>query len=241
MISKTKAIVLSSIKYSDNSSIVHLYTEMFGTITTLVRYGKNKKTRLKSSILQPLFLLNIEIDYKQNKNIQHCKELSSAIIFHELPFNTIKSSIAMFIAEFLNRVLKEEEKNEELFSFLYNTIQILDNIEVGTANFHLLFLYQLSKYLGIYPIDNYSQSRSYFNIINSNYTEYFKQENIYVDKELSKLLHNIANSSFTTLESLVMNGKQRSELLNIIILYYKYHIPEIGTIKSLDVLKEIFI
>ncbi len=240
MITKTKAIVLNSVKYSDNSSIVSLYTEKFGTITTMIRYGKTKKSRLKSNVLQPLFLLNIELDYKQNKEIQHCKEISSDVIFNEIPFDTTKSSIAMFLSEFLNRVLKEEIRNDELFEFLHNAINLLDSNQEGTSNFHVLFIYKLSKYLGISPIDNYSDYKPYFDISKSCFSDIYTEDKLSVNKEISRFMHTIANSNFATLTNITMNGKQRTQLLDVLILYYKYHIPEIGNIKSLDVLKEVF-
>jgi DNA repair protein RecO (recombination protein O) len=48
MISKTNAIVLSKIKYSDNDLIVKCYTEQFGVVSFLLKgVLKSKKGKVK--------------------------------------------------------------------------------------------------------------------------------------------------------------------------------------------------
>ncbi len=240
MIQKTKAIVLNSLKYSDSSLIVKMYTEKFGVISVMVRYGKSKKSRLKANIFQSLFLLMLDIDYKQNKNIQHCKEIVLDLIIDEIPYDTVKSSIAMFLSEILSRLLQEEEANADLFAFLHNSIQLLDKLQIGIANFHLVFLYKLSKYLGIYPTDNYSDNLCYFDLSKGFYSEYKHNNNLIISKDISKYLHVIANCDFVDLDGIKISGKLRSQILDVLISYYKYHFPDIGAIKSLDILKQIF-
>ncbi len=240
MIQKTRAIVLNSLKYSDSSLIVKMYTEKLGVISAMVRYGKSKKSRLKVNIFQSLFLLMLDIDYKQNKNIQHCKEINLDVIVDEIPYDTVKSGIAMFLSEMLSRLLQEEEANADLFTFLHNSIQLLDKIHTGTANFHLIFLYKLSKYLGIYPVDNYSDNLCCFDLSKGCYSECKYDNKLILDKDISKYLHIIANCDFADLDSIKISGKLRSKVLDMIVLYYKYHFPDIGTIKSLDILKQVF-
>ncbi len=240
MIQKTKAIVLNTIKYSDNTSIVRLYTEHFGAITTMIRTGKTKKARMKANMFQALFLLAVELDYKQNKDIQHCKEVGLDLMFNSIPFDITKSSIAMFLAEFLSRVLKEEEANAQLFEFLHTSIQLLDEIDSGVANFHLIFLYKLTKFLGLYPTDNYSSELSCFDVSKGCYSAYYAGNKYLTNKTTARYLHLIADSNFNSLNTISLSGKQRSALLNTLVLYYKYHLADIGTIKSLEVFNEIF-
>ena len=58
----------------------------------------------------------------------------------------------MFLAEFLYRALKEEAPNEPLFAYLQHSIRWLDECEGRSfANFHLVFLMRLSRFLGLYP------------------------------------------------------------------------------------------
>ena len=70
--------------------------------------------------------------------------------FQSIPFDPVKSCIALFVAEVLYKTLKEEESNADLFDFLIHAIQALDLNDRGTANFHLAFLVHYSRYLGFY-------------------------------------------------------------------------------------------
>jgi len=120
--------------------------------------------------LQPLFLLDINASFKESRQIQRAKEINNNPHFTNIPFNVVKSSIAIFLAEILSKVLIEEEANLPLFDFLHHSILLLDEIEEGLANFHIFFLYELSKYLGFYPETNNSGQQKYFNIAEGGYS-----------------------------------------------------------------------
>jgi len=237
---QTRAIVLHKIKYTDHSSIVHFYTEKFGRIAAMVRHSTSKKSVSKKSILQPLFLLNLNISYKQNRDIQQCGEMNNFPFFNNIPFNIIKSSISLFLAEMLTRVLKEEETNPPLFEFLFNSFQLFDETATGASNFHLVFLYELSKFLGFYPDNNFSEHNRFFSLRDGFYTSIGESEDVSLNEELSTQIYNISINGFRGLEHIKLSGNQRTKLLSALIKFYQYHLPEIGKIKSLDVLNKVF-
>jgi DNA repair protein RecO (recombination protein O) len=136
---KTRGIVLQQIKYSDSQIIAHIYTEQFGRQAFMFRRAKSKKSGNSLNFLQPLFLLEIEAQIKDKRQIQRARELRNYPHFNNIPFDITKSSIAIFLAEILSRVLKEEEANAELFNFLYHSVLLLDEEKEHFANFHLLF------------------------------------------------------------------------------------------------------
>lgn len=240
MFEKTRGIVLQNVKYSDNSSVVTFYTEKFGRLAVLIRHSKSKKSVSKRSILQPLFLLNLNIQYKKSRDIQQCKELINTPVFSDIPFNILKGSIAMFLSDFLHKVLKEEEPNELLYEFLFNSIQILDQTDNSCANFHLVFLYQLSRYLGFQPVDNYSNSHIYFHLVKGRFYSQFESKETCLDQNTSALLRKVSKLKYTDLGQIELLKNERKLLLKGLISYYKFHLPEIGKIKSLEVLEKIF-
>ena len=240
MYEKTKAIFLNSVKYSDSSSIAHLYTENSGRISVLIRHSKSRKSVSKRSILQPLFLLEIQLSRKQNREIQYAGEISNNPVFNEIPFKIAKSTIAIFIAEVLSKVLKEEEPNPPMFSFLFNSIQLLDHLEQGTGSFHLVFLYELSRYLGFYPNDNFSEENCYFNLVKGRYSSVADVPEISLDEQLSKDLNNVRTKGFKSISELELSRVQKAGLLDALLKFFHYHLPEMGKIKSVEVLQEIF-
>ncbi len=237
---KTRGIVLQQIKYSDSQVIAQIYTEHFGRKSFIFRKSKSKKSANSLNILQPLFLLDINASFKESRQIQRAKEINNNPHFTEIPFNVVKSTMAIFLAEVLSRVLIEEEANLPLFNFLYHSILLLDKIEDGLANFHIFFLYELSKYLGFYPESDISQNQKHFNIAEGGYSSWSKNMKFILNEEDSELFVSLAKKGFNQIDELKLARKQRQRLISILLEYYRYHLPEMGRIKSFEILKQVF-
>ena len=81
MICNTRGIVLRTIKHSDSSVIVNIYTEDFGLQGFMVNIGKTPKSRGKANLLQALSILDITAHVRDNRNLQRMKEFSSHFVF----------------------------------------------------------------------------------------------------------------------------------------------------------------
>ena len=240
MLEQTRGIMLGSIRYSDNSSIARLYTEQFGKISLMVRHPKTRKAATKKNILQPFFLVDLNLQFKETRELQQAREININPVLHDIPFNVVKSTISFFLAELLQKVIKEEEKNKNLFLFLFNAIQLLDNCHAGYAGFHLVFMCELSKYLGFHPYDNYSEKNKFFNLRDGIFEEKFQSVEISLSESISSYFDKLRKDGFKQLELLKLNRTQRNEILDSLMNYYKYHLPEMGQINSLAVLKQLF-
>ena len=150
MIFNTRSIVLNQLRYGDSSLIVHLYTERMGRQTVFVRGVFSKKSPVSAAMFQPLNLIETDLHHRANRQMQRISNAQIYCPLQSIPFDPVKSCIAMFIAEILYKTLREEEHNPELFNFLLHSIQTLDLNDCGTANFHLVFLVHYSRYLGFY-------------------------------------------------------------------------------------------
>ena len=240
MIHKLKAIVLHSIKYKDNSSIVYLYTNGFGRQTYLVNGLRSSKSKAKANLFHPLFLLDIEAYHNPKSDIQRLKECQLTIPLQSTPFSLAKSSVALFISELLYKVIREEEPNAELFDFLYHSILMLDELEDGVANFHLHFLAQLSKYLGFYPNVSKQGDATYFDIKTGEFCILRPRHPLFFSTENTTLLSQLMNLSASQLSLLELNRYQRSAFLSSMIDFYSFHFEKLSQLRSLHVLNEVF-
>ncbi|MBE9480196.1 MAG: DNA repair protein RecO, partial [Bacteroidetes bacterium] len=139
MLFKTRGIVFHQIKYSESSVIAKIYTELFGIQSYLIKGVRNKKSKIKSALLQHLSIVDLVVYHKEKSNIQYIKEIRSEYQFTSIPFDIRKSSIAVFINEILYKSIHEEEANQNLFDYLLNSIKLLDMITKRFVDFHLLF------------------------------------------------------------------------------------------------------
>ncbi len=233
MLVKTNAIVLNSINYSDNSLICKVFTKDYGLKTFFIN---NKKKIV--NIIYPLSILEITFNNRDNKNMLKFCEITSDISLKNTRFNYYKNTIIFFLSEILSNIIKEDYKEPELFDFINDSIIKLDEIDENIADFHLVFLLKLSELIGFKPRNNFSEINKYFNIVEGHFT-YLKSDNSLNASE-SAYLSNLFDKKYGESIEVIINGQQRSLVLEFFINYYSHHLSKFREIKTLDVLKQCF-
>jgi DNA repair protein RecO (recombination protein O) len=238
MRSKNKCIVLSKLKYKDYDLIVRCYTSERGLVSYLLRGAlKSKKNNAKAIYFQPLSQLSIEEHYKASQSLHSIKEVKPLYLFKTLHTHVYKSAIVMFLAEVLTSALKEEEANSELFMFIETALQYLDN-ESHFANFHLLFLLKLTRYLGFLPQKSTVNS-TWFNL-KSGLFESEKRDVYAISGENVVLLKTLLGINFDALTTVKINSNQRRAFLDMVLHYFELHLDGFKKPKSLQVLNAVF-
>ena len=234
----TRALVFSSVKYAEADLIVSCFTEKFGLKSYLLRgILKSKKGKLRASMFQPLSLLQMEAFHKDKGTLERINEAKVIKPYKTLHTHVIKSSLLLFLSEILKNSIKEEESNPSLFSFIENSLKWLDENE-EIANFHLLFLFKLTYFLGFYP-DFSVKNGLYFNLTEGCFQE--EEHGQFCEKGLTvDMLKKIEEMEFKDLNKLAINKEIRSKTLELLLNYYKLHIQGYKTPKSLPILTQIF-
>ncbi|MCI0523462.1 MAG: DNA repair protein RecO [Bacteroidales bacterium] len=239
MIVKTRAILLHHVRYSDNSLIAHFYTREYGRLPVMVKGISSKKGSTKYPYFQPLHIFNLELYHYENREIHNLKELNLSYIPGNIPGDIRRSSIALFMGELLNNIIREEDVNLALYSFIETSVISLDEMTEGISNFHLWFLVTLTAYAGLGPTPS-SKSGSYFDMASGQFTPDQPMHPDYLEPYSAGLLNRLLMMTAGELAELHLTGEERSELLNRVLKYYQLHLPGIRHIRSLQVLKEIF-
>ena len=239
MLKKTRGIFLHYINYSDSSVIARIYTEQFGQQSYIVSGSHSKKSGARINLFQPLYLLDLEVYHKPGRGVQRLKSARLAVPFNNLPFDIRKSSQAIFISELLMKCLKEEEGNTELFDFLFHAVCLLDLVEKGNNNFLISFLFRLTRYLGVEPQSPPASAYRYFDLVSASFKQSEPVHHRFMDAEITLKFVELFGRDFSDLESLNYNTRQRRELLDYLIEYYKIHLDTGTELKSLGVLKEV--
>lgn len=236
MLVKTKAIVLSALKFNEKSLIVKCFTLSDGLKSYFVRDAfSGKKNNQKIAYFQPLTLLEIEAVHKNKGTLENFKEIKISYPYATIPTDIVKSTIAMFLSEMLHHSIHEEEANPDFFSFLEAALMWLDTND-QSANFHLILLMEASKFLGFYPED----SNPNFDFFEMREGLFLPFENVScLSKSNSFLLKKLLELRFDSTDML-FNSRERQELLKIIIDYYALHLDGFRKPKSLEVLVEVF-
>lgn len=236
MLVKTKAIVISSLKYQEKSLIVKCFTLSDGLKSYFVRDAfSSRKSNQKIAYFQPFSILEIEAVHKNKGTLENFKEIKLAIPFQTIHNTVTKSTIVLFLSEMMHYSIHEEEENDALFTYLETALLWLDAHD-EIANFHLIFLLEATKYLGFYP-DNTDIDLPYFEMTEGIFTPFNAISSLseHETQLFKKLLELKFESDLKT-----FNIIERQILLKILIDYYSFHLEGFRKPKSLDVLKEVF-
>ncbi len=228
MLQKTRGIALSYIRYRETSIIARVYTEEFGLqsyIVNSVRTARSKNNRI--ALFQPLTLLEMVVYYKNDRDLHRMSEVKTSHPFQSLPFDVGKSTIAMFVTEMLNKVLKEEAGSPPLFRFLTESVLFLEEARQHYENFHLAFLLKLSFFLGFGP----ESAREFDSQLRENSYPFLP------DDETETALNIMLRQPLGT--PIKLARASRNDLLDALVAYYQIHLDSIGEVKSLPVLREV--
>lgn len=233
---KTKAIVISSLKYQEKSLIVKCFTQSHGLKSYFVRDAfSSRKSNQKIAYFQPLTILEIEAIHKNKGTLENFKEIKIATPFQTVHSDIHKSTIVMFISEILHHSIQEEEKNEHLFTFLETALYWLDNHN-ETANFHLILMLEITKYLGFYP-EISGIEYPFFSIDQGVFTP-MKETSSLTEHE-TQLFKKLIPLRFDN-DKKTFHVIERQIILKILIDYYSAHLEGFRKPKSLEVLSAVF-
>lgn len=237
---KTRAIVLQTIKYGDSQLIVDFFTEKLGRMSFMARIPKTAKAKIKRQLFQPLMIVNLEFDYRPKSNLQKLKEISIAVAYENLPFSPYKLGMSMFLSELLVYATKNEQGNPALYTFLEDSFLWLDHASVHYANFHIVFMIRLTCFLGFMPNLESGLDGDYFDLVDGRFVEYVPTHKHYLNRDDSLRLVGLLRLGYETMHLYTMSRLDRNKCIEVILEYYKLHVPGFPELKSLPVLKELF-
>lgn len=240
MLCTTRGIVLHSIPYNDKYSIIYMYTEAFGRASYLVSRSRGKKSPVSRSLFLPLSVVEMEVEHLNKRDLHRIKESRSCYPLTDLFCNPVKNVLALFLSEVLFRVVKETEPDVRLFGFLSESVRLLEAIENGVANFHLVFLLHLLHYLGIYPNTDSYVPGYYFDMQNGVFIGHIPMHRHYLNQEESRFFARLLKISFENMSLYTFSRKERVDVIHRIFEYYRLHLPEFPEIKSLAVMQSLF-
>ena len=240
MLIKTTAIVLHNIKYGDSKMIVDMFTRAHGRMSFVVSIPKSSKSKLRKQFFQPLSMLSLEYDYRPKVQLQKIRNVALFHPYSSLPFDIDKLTVGKFISEFLYHSLYGEQQNEQMFDYIYDSLQWFDGSPSSTANFHLVFMMRLSLFLGFYPnLDDYA-SGCVFDLRSGSFSSVAPLYSDYLLPEEASQMSLMMRMNYSTMNLFKFTRAQRNRLLDVIVQYYRLHIPGFPEMKSLDVLRNIY-
>ncbi len=230
----TRAIVISALRYQEKSMIVKCFTQAAGLKSYFVQSASSSKNK-KAAYFQPLTILEIEAVHKNKGTLEQFREIRLAVPYETIPSDMVKGAIAMFVSEVLHHAIREEESNPDLYHYLETALIWLDH-HAETANFHLILMLEITKFLGFYP-DVSQISAGYFEMTEGIFTNHPGVSCLSIDQ--THLFKRLIGLRFSAAQKM-FSGNERQMLLRILLDYYKMHLDGFREPRTLEVFREVF-
>lgn len=238
VLEKTRGIFLHSVKFGESSQIITVYTGISGRQKFIVNAVRKSKSQNKAGYLQPLFLFDIDFYKRESREIQRIRELKLNPPYVSIPFDVIKTTQAIFIAEVLYRVIQEEEPNHEFYRFLEDALMFFDVLEEGKSYFHIWLLIRLMPYLGIVP--DTVGTNGWIDMRSGTMVAKEPSHASYMDPGTAMLFNQFLSLDIQEYGNLRISRSDRNKLLSKVLEFYSSHFPGLSNLKSAAILKEVF-
>jgi len=236
-----RGIVLRTVKYGDTSLVVDLFTESRGRQAFMTSISRAKRSVRSVSFWQPLSMVEFSADLRPNSGkMPRPVDVRTYYNYTDLPFSPVKSTLALFLAEFLSAALREEKENPPLYHYIEHSLQWLDMVRSPTSmgNFHLAFLMHLSRFIGIYP--NFDRPDHYFDLLAGTYCDRQPPHAHFLRDAEARALPTLFRMDYSTLHLFRLSRQERQRILHVLNEYYRLHVPNFPELKSLEVLQEFY-
>jgi len=239
MIIKTRGILLKTTKYSETSLICKILTEERGLKSYIISGVRKKKGKTSTGLLQVMSILDLVVYDNPKSNLNRIKELGNHYIYQSTPYDLVKGCIGLFIIEMVQKTIKGEEEHQELFQYLLDTLQFLDQTKDSPANIHLHFMLAYASYLGFGPSGVQGESQPYFHLWDGTFMP-IKEDKFALSEELSTLISSLLLLDVKEVHRIQLARETRNQLLAQLMNFYKLHVDNFPEINSHRILKEVF-
>lgn len=237
---KTPALVLSTVNYGDRQLIVDLLTREAGRQSFIVRLSQSPHGRVHRRLFQPLTLLDADFTLRPNRTLQRFSEVRMARPWTSLTADPYKMPVVFFVAEFLRHATRDEQDVATLFDYVVDSVEWLDMASEGYANFHLVFMIRLSMFLGFFPNLESYEPGACFDLRSGCFSTTVPPHPDYIQADEAEAMVGLMRLSFTTMRLFRMSREQRNRCVDVILEFYRLHIPAFPELKTLGVVRELF-
>jgi recombination protein O C terminal len=206
----------------------------------MVHIPKTSKGKIKKQYFQPMTLLDFEYDFRQRSNLQRIKDVRVSLPYSSIPIDPAKSCISLFLSEFIYYATRNEQENPTLFTYISTSLEWLDNAYEDFANFHLVFMMRLGKFLGFHPFLEDFTPGCFFDLRNGCFTLSMPLHTDFLNAADAGHLYNLMRMNFDTMKLFKLSHDDRNRITEIVLRYYKLHLPNMPELQSFDILREVF-
>lgn len=209
-------------------------------LSCVAKVGSSAKSRVRRHTFQPMAMMSIEYEQRRSARIQRLTEAHVAEPRVSLTTDAGKLSVIIFLSEFLCYATTCEQQNPSLFAYTANSLRWLDGCTSPAANFHLVFMMRVARFIGFLPnTEGYSEG-DVFDLQQAVFTPSPPLHGNYLDSDDSVRMLKLMRMDYSTMHLFRMSRAERNRITDVILFFYRLHVPGFPEMKSLGVLRELW-
>jgi DNA repair protein RecO (recombination protein O) len=218
-----RGIVIHTFPYSDRKSVCRIFTRECGLKAFLVSLSGRRRG---SNLFQPVNQISFQARMTEGRGMSPISNPELTFHYQHIPFDPVKSCVALFVDEFLHRTLQDDYTNELLFDFLSDALILLDE-EDRVSNFPIWFILSMTRLYGFEPaLQQYTnRDRSTFNGIGPD--------------QAGAEIRTLFSAGYSEVREMQFTSSQRRQLLTDLVHYLMTHLGNEKELNSLSILHDI--
>lgn len=235
-------ITLRSTPVSDKKSILNAFSKEYGRVSFVVAGGRSPEAVRRRALLMPLNIVEGIADRRAGNELMTLTQPHAVSPAGSFSGNPVKNAVALFLTEVLSLLLRESQPDPDLFDYLSLSIGRLAVASTReAANFHICFLLHLSRIIGIEPDWESYRPRTVFDMSDGRFRRPDALGGTLLTIPESEAAHKLSRMTFNNMTLFRMSHNDRNTVIDMIIRYYSMHYASLSSLRSLDVLRELFI
>jgi len=246
MVQESLGVVLKSISYSESSLISRIYTPEFGKISVMSRGAKKAKCG-KAGMLEPMNLIEFQMNFKESKELQILQEISIVQNLSTIRNDIQKLAIGLVMVEILDKTTHNLDPSQILYRLIEKSLLVLNNSSTNNIKLYIFYLIQFSKYSGFNPVPthcnncNNSLDIAFYQIQNGfvNCTNCNSFDSLELEQNNFNYLLELTSTHIDYLNGIDCSIEQLHFFEKYLIQFMEFHLVGMRNIKSLKFLKEV--
>lgn len=232
------AVALRTVRHSDRSSILSLWTAEAARISVSVPADSGRGASRIRALTMPLSPIEAEVDIRPDRSIYRIRDVRPAFVTTGISSDPVKSITAIMLSDFLEITLRDQQPDRLMTEFIFDAIRCFDRLPRASAlNFHIYFLLRLSRFLGIEP--DWSEPGSYFDLRDGRFRASAPLHDQFLNEESTCALRSFSRMNTRNLGCFRLTRSQRRDALHGLLLYYTLHCRPVLSLPSLAVISEL--
>lgn len=238
MTTEIEAIVLTAVRFSDTAYMVHIYSDLFGSLSLRVSRPTGRRTTGGTrAFFSPLAIVRTTIDYRTTREVFIPRGTTVVQLLSSPSVDPSANALAHFSKELLHRLLHNGSPDAALYQYLHEQLGTFDALTPSErASWHLQLMTGLCHHTGILPqCDGYSPGQVLDAQEGCFRTPRSRTEATRADA--AALLYRFITG--TDPLAIPLSRRERNDLMTLLLDYMTYHFPEMGAMHSPAILRRL--